>query len=159
MPGDGPATVARGFADNLRRVRRREGLSQEQLAKRGSLHRTEIGLLEAGGRSCWIDTLIRLAGAPAIRPDELLEGIHWVPGPDTRGTFTVSGSRPSGHARETESQLSDRVTRRGLGEQDPARQRVQKARSGRTTDTPAPRTAEPLTHWRTGQDPDPEIGS
>jgi len=38
VPGEGPATVARRFGDNLRRVRRREGLSQEQLAKRGSLH-------------------------------------------------------------------------------------------------------------------------
>jgi transcriptional regulator with XRE-family HTH domain len=99
VPGEGPATVARQFGDNLRRVRRREGLSQEQLAKRGSLHRTEIGLLEAGGRACRIDTLIRLAGALAIRPEELLEGIAWVPGPETRGTFTTSGSTPSGNSK------------------------------------------------------------
>ena len=99
MPGEGPSTVARGFADNLRRVRRREGPSQEQLAKRGSLHRTEIGLLERGGRACRIDTLIRLAGALAICPEELLEGIAWVPGPDTRGTFTTSSSKPSGQSK------------------------------------------------------------
>jgi transcriptional regulator with XRE-family HTH domain len=100
MPGEGPATVAQGFADNLRRVRRREGISQERLAKHASLHRTEIGLLEAGGRACRIDTLIRLAGALAIRPEELLEGIAWIPGPDTRGTFTISSSMPAGQSKE-----------------------------------------------------------
>lgn len=102
MPGEGAATVAQGFADNLRRVRRREGLSQERLAKHASLHRTEIGLLEGGARSCRIDTLIRLAGALDIRPEELLEGIAWIPGPDTRGTFTATSPKPSGHSKETE---------------------------------------------------------
>ncbi len=38
--------VAERFGWNLRRVRRREDLSQERLARRASLHRTEIGKLE-----------------------------------------------------------------------------------------------------------------
>jgi transcriptional regulator with XRE-family HTH domain len=42
----GAEVVAERFGDNLRRTRRREGLSQEQLAARASLHRTEIGRLE-----------------------------------------------------------------------------------------------------------------
>lgn len=88
MPREGTAIVAEGFGENMRRVRRREGLSQEQLGRRASLHRTEIGLLERGGRACRIDTLIRVAGALDVRPDELLEGIAWIPGPETRGTFT-----------------------------------------------------------------------
>ncbi len=88
MPGEGTAIVAEGFGENLRRVRRRESFSQEQLGRRASLHRTEIGLLEAGGRVCRIDTLLRLAGALEVPPEELLEGIVWVPGPETRGTFT-----------------------------------------------------------------------
>jgi transcriptional regulator with XRE-family HTH domain len=90
MPGEGTAMVAEGFGENLRRVRRREGLSQEQLGRLASLHRTEIGLLERGGRACRIDTLIRVAGALEVRPEELLEGIAWIPGPETRGTFTHS---------------------------------------------------------------------
>jgi transcriptional regulator with XRE-family HTH domain len=63
-----PATKMVGdrFGGNLRRVRRREGLSQEQLASRASLHRTEIGRLERGERVCRIDTLVRLAGAMAV---------------------------------------------------------------------------------------------
>ena len=56
----GAEIVAECFGENLRRVRRREGLSQEQLAVRASLHRTEVGKLERAGRVCRIDTLIRV---------------------------------------------------------------------------------------------------
>lgn len=93
--------VAERLGDNLRRLRRREGLSQERLAVRASLHRTEIGLLEHGERVCRIDTLIRLAGAMAVEPGELLDGIDWVPGPETEGTFTFgSGSIRPGWTRD-----------------------------------------------------------
>jgi transcriptional regulator with XRE-family HTH domain len=90
--------VGERFGENLRRVRRREGLSQEQLAARASLHRTEVGLLERSGRNCRVDTLLRLAGAMAIRPEELLDGIVWVPAPEMEGTFTFN-SRPFRDAR------------------------------------------------------------
>lgn len=83
--------VAERFGGNLRRVRRREDLSQEGLGRRAGLHRTEIGLLEKGERICRIDTLIRLAGAMAVPPGELLDGIDWVPGPETSGAFAFGG--------------------------------------------------------------------
>lgn len=38
------------FAKNLRRCRRRSGMSQEQVGLRAALHLTEIGLLERGAR-------------------------------------------------------------------------------------------------------------
>jgi transcriptional regulator with XRE-family HTH domain len=88
-----PAVAGR-FGRNLRRVRRREGLSQEELAIRAGLHRTAVGLLERGGRVPRIDTLIRLAGAMEIPPGELLDGIDWIPGPETEGTFRFK-SRPT----------------------------------------------------------------
>ncbi len=88
----GSETVAERVGANLRRVRRREALSQEQLAVRASLHRTEIGRLEHGERVCRIDTLIRLAGAMAVPPGELLDGIDWVPGPPTSGAFVLGGA-------------------------------------------------------------------
>jgi transcriptional regulator with XRE-family HTH domain len=91
---DEALAVAGRFGENLRRVRRREDLSQERLAKRASLHRTEIGLLEKGERVCRIDTLVRLAGAMAVPPGELLEGIGWLPGPETDGAFAFT-SRPN----------------------------------------------------------------
>jgi len=82
--------VAVRFGENLLRLRRREGLSQEQLAVRASLHRTEIGMLEKGERIPRIDTLIRLAGAMAIPPEELLAGIYWTAGGPIGGSFTFT---------------------------------------------------------------------
>ncbi|HEY2478553.1 MAG TPA: helix-turn-helix transcriptional regulator [Solirubrobacterales bacterium] len=79
--------VAERFGENLRRARRRVGLSQEQVAIRASLHRTEVGLLERGGRVARIDTLIQLAGAMSIPSSELLEGINWTPGDLQGGSF------------------------------------------------------------------------
>ena len=92
MAAERSSAVAERFGSNLHRVRRREGLSQEGLAVRASLHRTEIGRLEGGERACRIDTLIRLAGAMAVPPGELLDGIAWVPGSEPRGSFAFGSS-------------------------------------------------------------------
>jgi transcriptional regulator with XRE-family HTH domain len=91
MP-DGTHAVAERFGDNLRRIRRREGISQEELAVRASLHRTEIGKLENTERVPRIDTLIRLAGAMAVPPGELLHGIAWVPRPGPGGAFAFGSN-------------------------------------------------------------------
>jgi transcriptional regulator with XRE-family HTH domain len=87
--------VAVRFGQNLVRCRRLAGLSQEELGNRASLHRTEIGLLEHGRRIARVDTLIKLAGAMAIPPSELLEGIYWAPGDPRRGGFSFSEKRGS----------------------------------------------------------------
>src|ERR1700749_1714575 len=88
--------VAERLGENLRRARRRVGLSQEQVAVRASLHRTEIGLLERGGRVARIDTLVQLAGAMRIPSAELLEGIDWTPGDLQGGSFEFDRrTRPS----------------------------------------------------------------
>jgi len=95
--------VAERFGRNLRRVRRREDLSQEELARRAGLHRTEIGLLEHGERVPRIDTLIRLADSMVVPPAELLDGISWVPAPEVVGAFAFgSMSLPSSPRRATE---------------------------------------------------------
>ncbi|HEX5527525.1 MAG TPA: helix-turn-helix transcriptional regulator [Solirubrobacterales bacterium] len=93
MAGDGrrrPEEVAVKFGRNLFRCRRRAAMSQEELGKLASLHRTEIGLLERGGRIPRIDTLMKLADSLAVSPMELLEGIHWTPGNSAAGAFSVS---------------------------------------------------------------------
>jgi transcriptional regulator with XRE-family HTH domain len=72
--------VARQFGENLRRARKEAGLSQEELGFRSSLHRTEIGLLERGARVPRIDTVIKIASALKIAPDELIAGMEWAPG-------------------------------------------------------------------------------
>lgn len=77
-------TVAEKFGRNLFMARRRAGLSQEELAIRAELHRSEIGLLEKGRRTPRIDTLARLAGALEAQPADLLRGISWLPGDPPR---------------------------------------------------------------------------
>jgi transcriptional regulator with XRE-family HTH domain len=83
-------TVAERFGSNLREVRRRAGLSQEELAFRASLHRTEIGLLERGIRVPRIDTLIKLAGGLEVDAADLLAGIEWQAAPPVQGRFRAS---------------------------------------------------------------------
>jgi transcriptional regulator with XRE-family HTH domain len=70
------STVGEQFAANLRRHREAAGLSQEALADRCGLHRTEISLLERGRRSPRLETIVNLArGLELASPSELLEGI------------------------------------------------------------------------------------
>ena len=80
-------SVARRFGQNLRRARKDAGLSQEETGLRGSLHRTEIGLLERGERIPRIDTAIKLAAAVNVPLAELTEGIIWRPGRSEVGRF------------------------------------------------------------------------
>jgi transcriptional regulator with XRE-family HTH domain len=91
--GDGRLSLALHFSRNLKRIRLREGLSQEELARRASLHRTEIGHLEKGTRVCGIEVLMRLAGAMAVTPNDLLDGIFWAVKPESIGgafSFTTT---------------------------------------------------------------------
>jgi transcriptional regulator with XRE-family HTH domain len=95
------AIVAELFGENLRRLRKREGISQEELALRASLHRTEIGQLEHGARLARIDTLIKLAGALSVPPADLLAGITLEPGrswPNGRFELSPQSAPPSRRA-------------------------------------------------------------
>lgn len=69
------------FGANLNSVRRASGLSQERLADKAGMHRTEIGLLERGQRVPRIDTVAKLARALRIGPGELLVGISAIQEP------------------------------------------------------------------------------
>lgn len=65
-------TAAERFGLNLFMARRRACLSQEQLARRAGLHRTEIGLLEKGLRSPRLDTIVKVADGLGVPPGSLL---------------------------------------------------------------------------------------
>jgi transcriptional regulator with XRE-family HTH domain len=69
-------SVRTQFAFNLRQQRTRAGLSQEALADRCDLHRTEISLLERCKRSPRLETIVILArGLGLASASELLDGI------------------------------------------------------------------------------------
>lgn len=65
------------FAANLRRARNKAGVSQEELARRCELHRTEVSLLERAGREPRLSTIAKLAGSLDTTPQVLCEGITW----------------------------------------------------------------------------------
>lgn len=67
------------FATNLRKARQKMGISQEELGYMCDLHRTEISLLERGGREPRMGTIVKLAGSLDTTPDELCEGVAWNP--------------------------------------------------------------------------------
>ncbi|MEX0971714.1 MAG: helix-turn-helix transcriptional regulator [Solirubrobacterales bacterium] len=65
------------FAVSLRKARLNAEISQEELGFRCDLHRTEISLLERGGREPRLGTIIKLAGALEVTTAELCGGISW----------------------------------------------------------------------------------
>jgi transcriptional regulator with XRE-family HTH domain len=67
------------FAVNLRKARQSKKISQEELGFRCELHRTEISLLERGGREPRLGTIVKLCGALDVTPDQLCDGIRWNP--------------------------------------------------------------------------------
>jgi transcriptional regulator with XRE-family HTH domain len=121
--------VAKQFGENLRRLRKRAGISQEELGFRCSLHRTEIGLLERGARVPRIDTLVKIATGLGVRIDcKLLDGISWVP--PTAPTATQAGEFKIKSRIEQHRELMERAAqlREGQTETVDAVQLVHEAR-------------------------------
>jgi len=83
--------VAEQFGENLRRLRRRADLSQEEAAVRASLHRTEISHLERGQRIARVDTVAKLAAALEVDPGDFFAGIEWEIGDVRIGRFREEG--------------------------------------------------------------------
>jgi len=74
--------------------RMRAALGQEDLARLVGIHRTEVALLERGGRRPRLDTLLQLAAGVECEPPELLTGMRWIPGvAEVRGGY-LTGPRP-----------------------------------------------------------------
>jgi transcriptional regulator with XRE-family HTH domain len=86
------------MGENLRRERRRAGMTQEELASRAALHRTAIGLLEQGHRMARADTLLQLAGALSISPAAFFRGVYWTPSERGGGAFVFE--RASGRSAD-----------------------------------------------------------
>nr|WP_321509885.1 helix-turn-helix transcriptional regulator [uncultured Hyphomonas sp.] len=61
------------FADNLKKIRRARGWSQEELAHRADIDRTYVSLLERQIYSATLDVVSKLAAALEVEPSELLK--------------------------------------------------------------------------------------
>ena len=86
-------SLSRRFGLLLALHRTRAGLSQEECGRVVGLHRTELSLLERGGRTPRLDTLLALAAAIEAPPRELVTGIIWSPAlVETTGEYVVDGT-------------------------------------------------------------------
>jgi transcriptional regulator with XRE-family HTH domain len=65
------------FAANLIKARKRSGITQQELADRCNVHRTEISLLERGGREPRLGTIMKLVGVLSVTTEALCAGISW----------------------------------------------------------------------------------
>lgn len=68
---------SQGFGANVRRLRNRLGVSQEELAARCGLHRTYVGSVERGERNVSLLNILRLAQALGCRAEELLRDVEF----------------------------------------------------------------------------------
>jgi len=62
----------RQFGENLRRLRKAKGLSQEELAFEAQLDRSFVGQVERGERNLSLLNILRLAQALGLPPEQLL---------------------------------------------------------------------------------------
>jgi transcriptional regulator with XRE-family HTH domain len=83
------------FGENVRLLRAHAHISQEELASRADVHRTQITFFESGQRMPLLGTALKLAAALQVELSTLLEGITYRPRFFTaaRGEFEIS-SRP-----------------------------------------------------------------
>ena len=64
------------FGEQVWKLRKARGLSQEELAELAQLHRNYIGGIERGDRNVALLNILRLAKALGVSLSELLEGIE-----------------------------------------------------------------------------------
>jgi transcriptional regulator with XRE-family HTH domain len=81
------------FAANIQRLRLRDGLSVELLAERAELDGRELREILRGEGEARYGTIALLAGALGVEPEELFQGIRWIPPEgDDRGRFEIEES-------------------------------------------------------------------
>jgi len=68
--------VLRAFGKQLRELRKKNDLSQEELAELADMHRNYPGRVERGGANPTLLAIVALARALKVRPSKLLEKLR-----------------------------------------------------------------------------------
>jgi transcriptional regulator with XRE-family HTH domain len=68
-----PVAASRAFGRRVRAIRKRQDMSQDDLARETDIHPTSIGRIERGGREVKLTTILRLAHGLDAEPGELLD--------------------------------------------------------------------------------------
>lgn len=61
------------FGENVRRLRKSNGLSQEQLSFKADMHRTYIGMIERAEKNVTLSNIEKIAKALEVEVSELLK--------------------------------------------------------------------------------------
>jgi transcriptional regulator with XRE-family HTH domain len=80
-------TVAQCFTENLRRALASSSLTQEQVARRAGIDRTQMTKLAKGTQVPRVDTMIKLEAALGLERAALVKGIVWNPAVGPNGEF------------------------------------------------------------------------
>jgi len=73
MDWSDPQAARQVLANNVRRLRRARGLTQEQLGEKTDLRQAHISEIEGGGSNLTLDRLQSIAAALGVRPMDLLD--------------------------------------------------------------------------------------
>ena len=63
------------FGQNIRRIRKQRGFSQEELADRCGLHRTYIGGIERGERNPSLENIVAIGIGLGCKVEDLFSGL------------------------------------------------------------------------------------
>ena len=69
-------TLGAAFGTELRELRHRAQMSQEQLAFEAGVHRTYISLLERGQKIPTLDTLFKICAALNVNPEDVVASVR-----------------------------------------------------------------------------------
>jgi len=81
--------MAERFAENLRAERARARLSQDVLAFRAEVHRTQISQMESAQRLPRLDVAVKLATVLGIGVEALVDGIAYEPRTVMPGDYAI----------------------------------------------------------------------
>lgn len=70
------------FGRVIRDLRKKQGLSQEELAEKAGLHRTYIGMIERGEKNITLENIDKIAKALNVQIEELFAKINNEPRAD-----------------------------------------------------------------------------